>query len=840
MLFAMKWSPPALRLLVVGLLSQLVLAAPAARGVNTISFSPTAAGVDKSVPVWGVDTAWPSEYNVRQSIEHIGQQNVDIVRMLVYIDEPLEYLGRGSYGLNDAAKAKIDEHLALAAMAGTNVPYTLGIGGSDPESIDADYVSGSGINVTNYVRVIKATQEYINSQAGFTGSPVYAIEPFNEPDFNFSQANPADLNSIIAGLKTYSVFDNTMMMAPSTLNSDNAQWWYDQVPEATAGSTHLLAGSLTSWVNFAEYVQNDGKDFVNPELHSMGEILAGAEHGMTMGMVWADVLRGRGTLIQASDGDRLGYAEDFANQSAGAVYRAPDGKMYTFAGGLERDYTGSPSVYRFVSTDQDVYFNGIPVREFMMHTSTDQVVSDSDNDFQNYGSWSSEGSFAEISLDGSGVPALDGYRWKIVNAQDGSVMEVASGGPADGALIRSATDTGALNQLWQITRTRNGYYHLYNANSGRTAEVANLSLADGADVRQWGTADNAGQQWYVEATGNGTFSIRNAHSNKYLDADLGSTNIFQWSGNGGLNQQWQFVLANPTDGPNTQYKFQGNTNDTVGSNHATRFGSPGYAIGPNAVTTSALNLDGVDDYLQLPTDVFDSEDFTVATWVRWDGGAAWQRIFDFGSDTDNYMFLTPSSGDGTMRFAITTGGYAEEQLLETDALVVGEWVHLAVTLGGNTGILYINGTPQVAGQIILDPTDFDLTNNYIGKSQFVNDALFDGAIADFQLYDYALTADQIAALLPSDNADFNGDGIVDQADYVIWRNHLGLTGQSPYAPGDANGDGSVDASDYQLWRSQFGQAVAASSALANSTAVPEPSTGVLALAMLWLLYRRRR
>ena len=35
--------------------------------------------------------------------------------------------------------------------------------------------------------------------------------------------------------------------------------------------------------------------------------------------------------------------------------------------------------------------------------------------------------------------------------------------------------------------------------------------------------------------------------------------------------------------------------------------------------------------------------FTFAAWVYWNGGAAWQRIFDFGNDTTQYMFLTPSS-----------------------------------------------------------------------------------------------------------------------------------------------------------------------------------------------------
>lgn len=792
---------------------------------NTINFSPLAPGVEKSVPTWGVDAAWPNFDNVRQSIEHIGQPNVDAVRVLVYFDEPL-VSARGTFELNAAAKMKIDEHLARAAEVGkTNIPLTFGTGGTYPGQIDATYLQGGGVNALQYARAIKATQEYINSQPGFTASPIMAIEAFNEPDFLLTYASPAGLNSIIAQLKTYSEFQNTLMVAPSTLNSDFAQGWYDQVPEATAGSSHLLAGSLTSWTDFIDHVNDSGKPFVSMELHSMGEILAGADRDMQIGMVWADVLRGRGTLIQASDGERLGYTEDFGNQSAAAVYRAPDGQLYAFAGALERDYTSTHSAFRFES-DQPVYFNGIPVREYYLHAKPDEFVDATDNDFQHYGSASSEGSFATIDLDDSGIPALDGYRWKIVSVQDGSVMEVFGSGTGDGAQIRSAADDGDLNQLWRITQTRNGYIHLYNANSGRTAEIAGFSLGNGTDVRQWGTADNQLQQWYVEQAGDGSFHIRNAFSNKYLDADLGSANIFQWEGTGGSNQKWQFVLANPTHGPLARYTMQGDSLDSAGANHGTVIGSPTYEAGPTGAPNSAIEFDGVDDYVQLPGTVANSEDITVATWVKWEGGDAWQRIFDFGNDTNQYMFLTPSSSEGRMHFGITTSSDAGEYILETAELPTDEWVHLTLTLGGNTGILYINGVPQVAGQILPDPTDFNPTNNYIGASQWAQDPLFNGSIADFQIFDYALHPTQVAELIQMDNGDFNGDGIVNAADYTIWRDSLGATGLSPYDLGDANGDGAVTSEDYGIWRSQFGQSIPTALSLARSyaiaQAVPEP------------------
>jgi hypothetical protein len=718
--------------------------------VNTVYFSPSDIGVTKSVAEWGIDTAWPSYDNVRQSIQNMGVGNVDVVRLNFYPDQALVTNSGGTYALNATAKGYIDNQLSLAALAGTNKPLALlpTVG-----TTDGMYLSGSGINVANWAQMIKSTQEYINSKPGFTTARISSIEAFNEPDYWQGQGTRANLNSVIQTLKAYPVFQSTAMLAGSTLNSDAARSWYDQAPAATSGSSHLLGGSLTSYVAFMDYVKSTGKPFANPELHSLGEAIVGAEHGMTSGIWWGDALRARGLFVQASDGKRLGYAENLARQSAAAVYRAPDGKIRAFAGGLER--FGRATAYRFVSTDKDVYFNGIPVREYMLQTKFDETnaVNPAGNDFDNYGSWSGQGAYADVELDNTGVPALDGYRWKLVNTQTGQVMEVAGSGAADGALIRSAADVSGLNQMWKIVRTRDGFYELFNANSGRTAEVANGSLNNGASVRQWGTADNQIQQWYIDPATNGSFYIRNAYSNKYLTSS--TTNSIQYDLAVPGLQQWKFVLANPVLPSKAQYAFQGNVSSSTGANNGTAFGTPIYVAGPTGLG-QAIKMDGVGNYVQLPSGVASSTDITVATWVKWDGGASWQRIFDFGNDTNSYMFLTPSSGDGTMRFAITTGGNDNEQILETSSLPTGQWVHLALTLGGNTGMLYVNGVPRVAGQILLDPAHVNSTLNYIGKSQF-SDPLFKGMLDDFRIYDYALDPSQIGSLVPHAwNVDADG------------------------------------------------------------------------------------
>ncbi len=91
-------------------------------------------------------------------------------------------------------------------------------------------------------------------------------------------------------------------------------------------------------------------------------------------------------------------------------------------------------------------------------------------------------------------------------------------------------------------------------------------------------------------------------------------------------------------------------------------------------------------------------------------------------------------------------------------------------------------------------------------------------------------------------ADFNGDGRVDAADYTVWRNALGKTGLSPYSPGDADGNGTVDHLDYHLWKANFGVSTAGS-AFATRQQVPEPAVGhLVGLAIVGLspLARQRR
>ncbi len=197
-------------------------------------------------------------------------------------------------------------------------------------------------------------------------------------------------------------------------------------------------------------------------------------------------------------------------------------------------------------------------------------------------------------------------------------------------------------------------------------------------------------------------------------------------------------------GIKTRYKFDGNANDSIGSNHGTVTGTVSY---PTGKIVQAIDLDGSSDYVTLPAGLFNSDDITIAAWVYWDGGDIWQRIFDFGNNTTQYMFLTPSSYSSTLRFAITTSGNGAEQRVETTQPTTGAWTHVAVTLQGDVGKIYVGGVLKNTNtSMSLNPSDFNPAINYIGDSQFSGDPLFNGRIDDFRIYNFALSAPDIATL----------------------------------------------------------------------------------------------
>jgi hypothetical protein len=808
----------------------LVLARPVHAQDHTVAFG-TGTGVSVAITNWGLDTCWPNFDNMQRGLIFMGTNNVNVVRVGYVVDAPLT-----NNNLSASQKATLQNFANLAGMATAATRWDMNMA----SSVDPWYQSGSGtVYPDRWAAAMQACQRYYNRS-------LWMVEGFNEPDYGWGQGSQQNLYDVFGYLQASTNFPTSSMAGGSTLNDDTALSWFNAVsPRTTIGTTHCLAGSVSSYVTFLQRVTASNAVPFNSELHNVVEAIIGANYGLKGGIWWGSAELARGSFVKACQGTRLGYADDWGKWTAAAVYRGTNGAVQAFVGASERMAT--TTTYRFFSKDRDVFYDGDgPRRDYTVTIpgGTSYATSDQRN--------------AEKMVNvtwGADMPPPIAGRYAIVNRNSSKVLEVPGANTNWGVVLDQSTYTGASNQLWDVyplTNTFGGdfsYYTLTAVHSGTTADVLNWSYNNGNSIIQYGNGGGANEHWYFQYVGNGYFKIRSRWSNKVLGVSGASGNngaqILQWDDNGTLDHEWRFipvgatptdlaapstvtgvsatanarsvqlswnassasdlggytvlrsttnggpyeivargstnnsftdksanlnktyyyvvkavdrswnssgnsapVSATPSGGP-TQvacYAFDGDAGDSSGNANRpiVTNGSPTFVAGKY---DSALDLNGTDQYLMLPANMLASvTNFTIAVWVNWDGGSAWQRILDFGNDATQYLFLTPSSGSGTLRFVVTTNNYWNEQIVETSPLPVGQWRHVAVTYNGSAVSLYTNGVLAASAAVTIPPGSFNPALNYLGKSQYEGDPLFNGRLDELYVYNYALSPTEISRL----------------------------------------------------------------------------------------------
>jgi peptidyl-prolyl cis-trans isomerase A (cyclophilin A) len=230
---------------------------------------------------------------------------------------------------------------------------------------------------------------------------------------------------------------------------------------------------------------------------------------------------------------------------------------------------------------------------------------------------------------------------------------------------------------------------------------------------------------------------------------------------------------------------------------------------------------------------------------------------------------------GTSHFVVQGGGFLLNNSIwaasgiVTDA-PIGDEFHISNTRGtlafaknslGATSQWFFN----VGNNTFLDSSNFTVFGRVLGSGMTVVDTIdnlpaINAAVAenapgeDFDeiplrnpLTQNDITSNEAVmvsvAVLNYRAGDYDFNGVVNGADYILWRKTLNST-TNPAA--DGNGNGIVDAADYTIWRNTFGQSDGPGSGSGaglglDSFSVPEPSSGLLILlsgAML-TLYRSK-
>ena len=793
----------------------------------------------KKLPIrWGLDVAWISEQNIRKGVNHIGKQNLSLVRGSFQTTHALV----GDTKLTNAQQTVLKERMRLTDIVGDDVDLILN---EDQEQGIINYYVTNGVaDIGHWTNLIDATVEWI--ETNYPKHKVVAISPFNEPDFGWGQGSMADFKEIAKQLKEdYPRFKDVAITGGNTLNNDRALEWYNGLkPYVDWGNTHQLAGEFDTYADFYKQVVADGKYAYADEVHNVGEAMIGAEYGVKAAVWWGFDSRARGEFCHISNhGSRIGYGENRSAWTMASVYRNDEtGDVKAFVGSSERQ--ASKSSFLFLNPEREVYYDGQgPFREFRM-------------EIPGGGGYQSGQTNAERVIDvnyGEDVPpsAIDG-RYKIVNRASG--MVVAINGTRDGhPNISQVTYTGDKAQQWDVTLVDSriggdySFYKITNVNDGKYMNVLNNSTKSQGNVIAYNADCASNEQWYLEYAGDGFYYIKNRESGLYLDSQFAFAyqggNIRQailrdeasraaqqwrflpldaecefdapvqptgltakaqpasvrldWTANSDADLEGYMVLRAKADGEDwdviarkvpqnafvdntcrqgVQYKYKvkaidksENVSVASASVLATPTGERSlianwqfddnlqdetenlmdciHSATPTFTNAhksgeKALNLSS-NAYLQLPYQVADMEEMTIAMWVNWrSASSTWQRIFDFGNDTDHYMFLTPNNGS-VMRFALKNG--AEEQQVDCRTkLQSNAWKHVAVVIGKDRITIYVNGEEAASStDVTIRPSDIRPSLNYVGRSQFKRDPMFIGFIDDMRIYNYPLTADEV-------------------------------------------------------------------------------------------------
>jgi hypothetical protein len=173
----------------------------------------------------------------------------------------------------------------------------------------------------------------------------------------------------------------------------------------------------------------------------------------------------------------------------------------------------------------------------------------------------------------------------------------------------------------------------------------------------------------------------------------------------------------------------------------------------NGISGKALDFDGVNDYVQIPSDnsLSFNADFTLAMWIKHSGaaesngiGGGW-RMISRQTHTDLYHIRIADSSsnvkNGLVEMEIRDEGPLYEVTSQTN-VTDGSWYYIVGLRSGDEIKVYVNGELEGKANATSAPLtpDVDLQ---IGRIAMSDREYFDGIIDEISMYNYALSDEEI-------------------------------------------------------------------------------------------------
>jgi autotransporter-associated beta strand protein len=268
---------------------------------------------------------------------------------------------------------------------------------------------------------------------------------------------------------------------------------------------------------------------------------------------------------------------------------------------------------------------------------------------------------------------------------------------------------------------------------------------------------------------------------------------------------------------NGNIALSGGLTDVFGDvNNATGLSTKGITISGNAGVTFW------DDVTNGAGSLFKVSAGSSATFFGAYGGAGTTGAGQVNFESDITPGFSPASISFGGNVALSSTANLKIELGGTALGTQFDQVHVTgeLALDGALRISLINGFTPAAGN------SFEI----ITAAGGINGAFASAALPALSGLMWQLDHQPNAvSLVVAVAGDYNHNGVVDAADFVVWRKMQGQTGVALAA--DGNGNGTIDSGDFDIWRAHFGQTAGSGSALPSaeslSAAVPEPSSALL-------------
>ena len=310
----------------------------------------------------------------------------------------------------------------------------------------------------------------------------------------------------------------------------------------------------------------------------------------------------------------------------------------------------------------------------------------------------------------------------------------------------------------------------------------------------------------------------------FIVGNAGNTNMATFNMNGGSVTAYGDFRTSHQNGAPATFNMNGGTFDVVSTNNNNQvwFANPGGGDRPNTVTTLVVNGGTFTSNGRIVFGSSNGGNLAIQNAradVTMTGGLMWAK------GTDGAGTIQLQGGKMDLQGGIVKGG---------DLSTRDGWNQVAYGGTGGTnfrgGVMQIDtnlseGTLYVVPQGV-DPATVVGTPFQRGQSRMIGQTFpvyggtprFYTTLSDSAVRVWMDTSGPVqqANGFASPKGDYNLDGVVNRADFLLWQNQLGNTYMTdPLAPetskiayygADGNGDGVVTQADFDVWAASIGQA----------------------------------